>query len=170
MIWKHLIVGLLLGGSLLLLGAGLKQTILGIGALLLELGAGAVAPVAAFGLFPVLLAVLLLGPAGGGYRVIAVSGPLAGRQYRLTAAKRSLSFGRENCDVQFPEDTKGVSAHHCRLELRGDTPILIDSSSYGTFLLPSGQQLPRAAEIPLADGARFYLAQRNMEFLITKDQ
>lgn len=175
---KSLIVGILLGAALLIASIGLKSIVLGAAAMVLEILVAIISPLLAFVLLPLLFAALLLtAPAalaagrdsGLAYLITATGGPLQGRSYTLQE-NRSLSFGRENCDVLFPGNTPGVSRRHCILQLRNGTPYLSDSGSqYGTFIVsPNPQRLGSGASAALADNACFCLAHRELSFVISR--
>ena len=174
---KALLVAILLGVALLLLGLGLKLTLPGVVAMAVEALLGLLLPPLAFPLFAVGAGVLLcLTPAKSGsgesgrtegpiHVITALSGPLQGRSFSLTAREPQLTFGRENCSVLFPTNTPGVGRHHCRVYLRGDTACLEDErSTYGTFLLPGGQRVTPGQPVPLSDGTRFCLASPAVTF------
>lgn len=172
---KSLIVGILLGASLLIAGIGLKNIKLGLAALALEILAALISPALAFVLLPLLFVALLLLAAPGAesaapgavYIVSAISGPLQGRTYTLHE-NQSLSFGRENCDVLFPGNTPGVSRRHCSLQLTKGTVYLCDNGSqYGTFIIsPNPQRLGSGSPTALAEDACFCLAHRELCFRI----
>ncbi len=179
---KALLVAMLLGAALLVLGLGLKLPLPGVAAMAAEALLGLLLPPLAFPLFAVGAGVLLCltpaesgkGKSGGGgtagpvHVLTALSGPLQGRSFSLTAREPVLTFGRENCSVLFPTNTPGVGRHHCRVYLRGGTACLEDeSSTYGTFLLPGGQRLTPGQPVPLSDGTRFCLASPAVTFQYT---
>ena len=181
MVVKDLIIGALLGGSLLLFGLGLHKWLLGAAGLLIELGAAYLYRPACWIAFLILLfLLLLLGGAGTAvaprsagpvFCVTGVAGPLAGKQFFLSDRKSVLEFGRENCDVQFPPDTTGVGRHHCRVILQNGQPYLEDSNSrYGTFILNPPQKLAPNQPAPLAENASFSLARKDIIFRINKKQ
>ena len=65
-------------------------------------------------------------------RLVAVSGPLAGRSFELVAAP--LTLGRHAESSVRIEDI-AVSRHHCVLELRDGEVLLQDlNSRHGTFV------------------------------------
>lgn len=86
-----------------------------------------------------------------------LSGPLKGRSYNIGRA--GLTFGRDvDCAIRFPNDTPGISRHHCTINWQQGTLVLIDlGSSYGTFQ-GDGRKLPPNYPVNLAPGSRFYLA------------
>lgn len=70
------------------------------------------------------------------------TGIYAGRRRALEVGVE-IHFGRApDCQVCFPEGTRGVSRKQCSIFIRQDGTILIrdDDSSYGTFL--NGQKVP----------------------------
>jgi len=185
MMVKNLAIGLLLGAALLMIGIGLKNPVMGGVAMGVQLLAALPSDTLGFALFPCALLFLLSRPsrfpavssagkapissASPCYRILAQSGPLAGQQFELSGRSPSLTFGRENCSVLFPPDTAGVGRHHCHVELRGEQAVLVDDkSTYGTFLLNPDRQLVPYQPYPLADGAVFCLARRDVVFVINR--
>ncbi len=92
-----------------------------------------------------------------GLRLKCLSGSLKGRSYSISRA--GLQFGRDvDCGVRFPNETPGISRHHCVINWQQGTLVLMDlGSSYGTFQ-GDGRQLPPNYPVNLAPGSRFYLA------------
>lgn len=88
--------------------------------------------------------------------VMGINGIFKGKNMEV---KSKIYFGRnDNCHVQYPSDTKGVSGKHCTLEFDGQNFYLIDlGSSYGTFL-SDGQKLTPKMRYTLSDGEQFYMA------------
>ena len=177
---KALIVGVLLGGSLLVFGIGLRRPVLGICIAIIELGTSLLSSsVAAFLYFPFLIILLSLSPKDeiplktnkeneDVFIITAKRGPLMGNSYRLSNRKQVLTFGRENCDVAFPANTAGVGRKHCELLLQDGRPLLHDlHSSYGTFLLNPTRQLVSGAAVTLEDRSMFCLASTENVFQIT---
>ncbi len=79
-----------------------------------------------------------------------------------------MVFGRNvnSCNVLFPDDTKGISRMHCKVEMEGDTIIITDlGSSYGTFV--NGSKLQPYAPRKLNPGDTFYLGDKNNLFSLT---
>ena len=173
---KSLIVGLLLVGSLLMLGLSLRKPVsTAVGAVLallfalLNSGAACI-----FSIIYILF--LMLYPEGTGgsgsgsgrFRVSAVSGVLRGKSYTLSG-KATLNFGRDNCKVLFPPNAPGVSRHHCTLFIKNGDVYLVDNNShYGTYLLPSMQRLTANSPVRLEDNSSFCLAARENSFVINK--
>ncbi len=165
---KGLLIGILLGGSLLTAGVALDRTLYGVIGLVLEAAASAVSSAAAFCLFPVCLLMLLLIPESGApvCRVTALAGPLSGAGYTLKQGQ-TIHFGRENCEVLFPPDTRGVGRRHCRMSVRDGAAWLEDeNSSYGTFLLPEGRRLLPGQPERMADNSLFCLASTDVVFRV----
>ena len=186
---KNLLVGILLGCAQLLLGVGLKKPLVGLLGLILTFAVACFYPLAALILFPICLLCQML-IAGGeaeipiesseppapinaenksesAFCIIAISGPLNGQRYFITRNNPSLDFGRENCEVLFPVDTKGVGRHHCRVTLQGDRLFLVDcNSSYGTYLAEPLRRLAPGASVELHDGTEFCLARMDIVFKV----
>ena len=79
-----------------------------------------------------------------------------------------MVFGRNvaSCNVLFPDDTKGISRMHCKVEMDGDTITITDlGSSYGTFV--NGSKLQPYAPRKLNPGDTFYLGDKNNLFSLT---
>jgi len=94
------------------------------------------------------------------YRLVGVSGDLAGRRF---AIDRPLRLGRnsQKVDVVFGENTAGVSGVHCMLTPAPDGVVLTDlGSSFGTFLA-DGTKLTRDQHVTLTDGMEFWVGSRN---------
>lgn len=93
---------------------------------------------------------------GGGFYLVGVSGPMAGKRYPLG---RGLRIGRASGnDISYPDGTAGVSSNHCALRYQGGSVYLTDEgSTYGTFLA-NGTKLEPHKDYPLRPGERFYLA------------
>ena len=174
----NLLIGLLLGCSQLLLGLGLRKQALGIIGLVLETAVSYLSATAAFVLFPFF--VLLLMTVGGSgnkanrptkcFRIVGCSGPLAGKEYELSAQSPSLEFGVESNEVRFPKGTPGVSRHHCRVTLRNENAYLTDlDSRYGTFLRIPPQRLQPQREYELHDKTEFCLASNAVVFRVYDD-
>lgn len=170
---KAILVGVLLGCALLIFSIPLKKTTYGLGAMILALLLSLLSGTAALILCPLLALALMLLPAGttgtSGPRrclITCTAGPLAGMQYELTEG-RELTIGRENCLIPIPEDTQGISRHHCRLFMRGGTAYLEDNhSSFGTYLIPGDKIDPANGAVPLADNAVFCLASTDVAFRV----
>ena len=110
-------------------------------------------------------------PAGSGRAVLkSIAGPLAGRSF---PAEGTLVIGRDGaiCNVVFDKGTPGVSGRHCevRYDAAQDAFLLTDTgSSFGTFL-ENDKKLAANVPVRLASGDGFYLANRNIRFLVTKE-
>ncbi|MBO6133301.1 MAG: FHA domain-containing protein [Lachnospiraceae bacterium] len=94
-----------------------------------------------------------------------VSGNFAGKEFQI---RGSVSFGRnpQECDVLFPDGTRGVSRSHCKLDSAGSGLTLTDmGSSYGTFL--NGRKLSPYTPSPLNPGDTFYLGDKSNTFTVS---
>lgn len=175
MIFKAVLVGTLLGGSLLTLSYGLGKMTIGFVLVFVELAASLIFPAAAFVLYPAGFFLLMYlssaqtNASGGGFSVTAIMGPLAGKRFSLSGKTKVLVFGRENCDVNLPRDTAGVSRQHCTLTLSNGEAYLTDNSSnYGTYLMPSRQRLIPGQPVRLEHGQAFCLAREDIMFIIER--
>ncbi len=187
--FKNLLIGIFLGSAQLLLGVGLKKPLIGFLGLIVTFSVACFYPVAALILSPIcLLCQMFL--AGGdteipiesseppapvkfdnrresAFCITAISGPLNGQRYFVTRNNPKLDFGRENCEVQFPGDTKGVGRHHCSVMLQEGRLFLTDcNSSYGTFLTGPLRRLAPGASVELRDGMDFCLARTDIVFRV----
>lgn len=89
-------------------------------------------------------------------KLLALQGPLSGRQYAVGA---SVSIGRDTgiCGITFPDGSEGISKLHCRLTRSGGHVYLSDcGSTYGTFDA-NGRKLGKGERVELRAGDRFYL-------------
>lgn len=93
--------------------------------------------------------------------VKGLSGVFANQTFPLNGV---MIFGRNgsSCHVLFPDNTKGISRMHCKIELQGGRAMITDlGSSYGTFV--NGLKIPQHVATPLNDGDSFYLGdQQNL--------
>ena len=77
----------------------------------------------------------------------------------------ALVFGRStsSCNVLFPDNAKGISRMHCKIEQNGAVCTIVDlGSSYGTFL--NGMKIQPYAATPLKNGDTFYLGDKSNLF------
>lgn len=97
--------------------------------------------------------------------ITCLSGPLKGRVYHVGV--NGLMFGRDNdCNVRFPNETPGISRHHCCIRMEQGGPVLVDlRSTYGTFF-GDGRQLPPNNPVWITPGNRFYLANTGYLFQV----
>ena len=97
--------------------------------------------------------------------ITCMSGPLKGRIYHVGV--NGLMFGRDNdCNVRFPNESPGISRHHCCIRMEQGMPVLVDlNSTYGTFL-GNGRQLPPNNPVQITPGSRFYLANTGYLFQV----
>ena len=94
-----------------------------------------------------------------------MSGNFAGQEFQVNG---SLVFGRspQGCNVLFPDNVKGVSRNHCKVESNGASVTITDiGSSYGTFL--NGRKLAPYTPTPLNNGDTFYLGDRANSFSVS---
>lgn len=76
------------------------------------------------------------------------------------------AIGRErDCGIVLPENTPGVSRHHCKLEFRNGQLILTDlNSTYGTFIC--NKRIPANTPVILSPGASFCLGSEKCKFTV----
>ncbi len=81
----------------------------------------------------------------------------------------SVVFGRnpQTCTVVFPDEQKGISRMHCRIDQTSATSFTIMDlgSSYGTFL--NGQRLQANVPMCLKDGDTFWLGDNSNMFSVS---
>ncbi len=177
---EGLVIGLLLGGSLLMLGFGLKKPLVGGAAALIVFLVSLLSKTAGFVFFPIgaFALLMVMSPAGPnaagrretGYCVTACAGPLAGMRFYLTERSPVLDFGRgTDCSVRVPADTRGVSSHHCRLTMQNGRVYLNDTgSTYGTFYGNPIRRLSPNMPAELENGSEFWLASNQIVFQINR--
>lgn len=75
-------------------------------------------------------------------------------------------IGRErDCNIILPENTSGVSRHHCKLEFRDGQLILTDlNSSYGTYI--HSKRVPPNTPVALKPGSSFCLGSDKCKFTV----
>lgn len=162
-----------------MLSLGLKNPLAGGAAALIVFLISLLSVAAGFIIFPIGVFALLMAVSpskqpgmerrGCSYCITACAGPLAGRQFFLTERSPVLEFGRENCDIQLPWDTKGVGRHHCRLILQNGRPFLEDNDSkYGTYLGSPFKRLTSHIPTELENGTEFWLASNQIAFRINR--
>ena len=101
-------------------------------------------------------------------QIIGIVGQFAGRAFPIPP--QGIMMGRDPaaCDFVFPENTKGISRSHCKLQFNAQTQmfVLYDlGSSYGTFL-GNGIRVPQGQPAALRTGDEFYLASRGNVFRV----
>ncbi len=93
-------------------------------------------------------------------------GYFQGRSFDMS--REAVIFGRNSawCTAVYPQNTRGVSGRHCKVEMAGGKIFLTDlGSSYGTFL-GSGTRLSANVPCELHRGDSFYLAERTNTFQV----
>ncbi len=96
--------------------------------------------------------------------VKGMSGNYAGKDFSLEG---SLVFGRnpQNCNILFPDNVKGVSRTHCKIDIAGMGAILTDmGSSFGTFL--NGRKLAPYTPTPINIGDTFWIGGKENAFTL----
>ena len=103
------------------------------------------------------------------FMLVGVGGAHAGQRFPL--GEQAVRFGRDgaDCQVSFPMDAPGISAHHCEVRAVETGVELRDlGSSYGTFT-----QRGRMAEgetILLQEGDAFWLADSANTFKVATEK
>ncbi|MEY8428270.1 FHA domain-containing protein [Lachnospiraceae bacterium 46-15] len=98
--------------------------------------------------------------------VYGTGGCLQGRTFNIS--KAAVIFGRNPawCTAVYPQNTRGVSGMHCKVEMTGGKVFITDlGSSYGTFL-GNGTRLSANMPYELHRGDSFYLAERVNTFQV----
>ncbi|MDO5541113.1 MAG: FHA domain-containing protein [Eubacteriales bacterium] len=100
------------------------------------------------------------------YCLIGIEGVMKGRAYDI----RGICWiGRSvDCQISYPDDTRGVSGRHCEVIPEKGKLLLMDvGSTCGTYM---GDGVKLAANEPyeLKEGDIFYLADRNHMFLVSR--
>lgn len=101
--------------------------------------------------------------------VVGIKGQFAGKSYAISLG--GSIFGRDaaSCDFVFPENAKGISRTHCKLEYNPNTCLFILhdlGSTYGTFR-DNGERIERSQPVALQAGEKFYLSNRSNLFMVT---
>lgn len=106
-------------------------------------------------------------PKSQGAFLFCLDGVLKGRSYPLGSTP--VVIGRlSSCDIQYPDDTRGVSRSHCQIVLQGSTLFITDlDSSCGTFIEKRGRLAPNRP-IALHDGEIFYIGGKKNSFKVKK--
>ena len=102
----------------------------------------------------------------GGWRISAVSGPLAGNAIDLTTTPIVIGRDPNACNLIITAAGGSISRRHCIVRFDGDgTKILLEDlgSKNGTFL-NNGRRLDPGMPQALQSGERFYLAQPDILF------
>ena len=102
----------------------------------------------------------------GGWRISAVSGPLAGNAIDLSTTPIVIGRDPNSCNLIITAAGGSISRRHCIVRFDGDgTNILLEDlgSKNGTFL-NNGRKLEAGMPHPLQSGERFYLAQPDILF------
>ncbi len=94
------------------------------------------------------------------------SGAFAGQKISLTGGRLVFGRSRGECDVVFPDNTKGISRRHCKVEICGNGVMITDlGSSYGTFV--NGRKIPPNTPTSISPGDSFWLGDKSNSFSIS---
>ena len=91
--------------------------------------------------------------------VSGMSGVFANQSFPVNG--ETLVFGRNStaCNIVFPENVRGISRMHCRIERNGNNCTITDlGSSYGTFV--NGMKIQQYTPIILKSGDTIYLGDK----------
>lgn len=101
-----------------------------------------------------------------GYRLNGISGVFFRRRF---AIGETVIVGRgSNCQLRYPEDTKGVSSLHCKMVVQNGILYVTDcGSTYGTFT-ENGDRVPKDRYVPLSVGEKIYFGSKDQGFEISK--
>ncbi len=100
--------------------------------------------------------------------VRGISGNFAGKDFDING---SLTFGRssQGCNILFPDNVRGISRTHCKIEMSGSGAMITDlGSSYGTFV--NGRKLAPYTPTPVNSGDTFWLGDKANSFSVVGDQ
>ena len=101
-------------------------------------------------------------------KVDGISGIFANQSFPMD--RGTLVFGRStsSCNVVFPDNARGISRNHCKIEKSGEGWIIVDlGSSYGTFV--NGIKVQQNVPMYLNNGDTFYLGDKSNMFCIRGD-
>ncbi len=77
-----------------------------------------------------------------------------------------IGRNQQSCTVVYPDNTKGISRVHCKVDKTGNGYTVTDlGSSYGTFV--NGRKIPPNVPTPVNAGDTFYLGNQNNSFSIS---
>lgn len=170
--WEQIIIGAVLGCAQLSLGFGIRRPVLGAVGFLLQIGTAMLSPspLYSFILLPICsFAIFFFGgkEKNISYLITARTGPLTGQQNMLSLQHPEITFGRENCDFQFPPNAKGISRNHCRVFLKEGSLFLEDNdSSYGTYLMGPPRKLKPGVPVEIEPETEFCLSSGSNLFKI----
>ncbi len=170
MSWKEIIIGIVLGCAQLSLAFGVGHPIWGAVGFLLQIGTSILSPVYSFILLPISSLVILIFAGKereNRFTITAKTGFLAGQQQTVSPQYPEITFGRENCDFQFPPDAKGISRNHCRVFLKDGSLFLEDDDSrYGTYLMGPPRKLKPGVPVAIEPGMEFCIYSGSNVFII----
>ena len=95
--------------------------------------------------------------------VNGMNGMFANQSFQVNMG--ALVFGRSSssCSIVFPDNTRGISRMHCKVEQDGMNCTITDlGSSYGTFV--NGMKIQPYAPRILRNGDTFYLGDKSNMF------
>lgn len=119
----------------------------------------------------ILLAVIVVSskkknePAAPQYTLKAMSGPLAGRTYPITASGLTVGRDAKFANVVLPSGEAKVSRQHCRIENVNGKLLITDlASTHGTAV--NGSRIPENVALTLEQGASITLCDTDTTFVI----
>ena len=100
------------------------------------------------------------------YILKGLTGQNAGKRWIIN---RALVLGRDaqQCDIFFNSHTPGLSRMHCRIEMKGNKPVIRDlNSTYGTRVSGRTSPLMNGEEAVLAEGTVIILGSDEKFFVM----
>lgn len=101
-------------------------------------------------------------------QLVGISGFYAGKAFEIPSGGVVLGRDPATCGFVFPDNIKGVSRNHCKLEFNPMTNLFILhdlGSSYGTFK-GSGEKVSQGQPAALCVDDTFYLASKENVFKV----
>ncbi len=87
------------------------------------------------------------------------------RGQRISVHRTMVAGRHPDCDIRFPQDTHGVSHHHCQFRLKGSSLVVTDiGSSLGTFINEKRLQINQP--VTLSPGDIVLLGSRKQAFRV----
>ena len=105
----------------------------------------------------------------GAAQLVGVSGQFAGKAFNIPAAGITIGRDAATNDIVFPENVKGISRNHCKLQFNAQTGMFVLNdlgSSYGTFK-GDGEKIDQGQTVALNAGDEFYLATKANLFRVS---
>lgn len=95
--------------------------------------------------------------------LVGKGGEMDGCLYLLHHTPISIGRDPAQCNIIYPPEAKGISRLHCQLIQEGENWLLVDFSSYGTWM--QNKRLEKGRSYPLKPGDDFFLASKKDGFV-----